>query len=449
VHRSDPGFSIGPSFVDPRTGEIIKAAVKMDTYRSITDYNIFAGLLPALDENAGDGSAFTMARRRQHVAHEIGHTLGLAHNFISHAYGRASVMDYPGPFITLTGDGRLDVSQAYRNGPGSYDSLAIRYAYTQFPSAEAERAGLAAIVNDGIQKGIRFLTDRDIGAGVVPEVTQWLNGDDAVAELRRVSNVRRVLLDRFNERAIRPGEPLWLLGERLVPVYLHHRYALDATVKTIGGMEYTYALRGDNQVPTRVLPAAEQRAALRELAVALQPAALAIPPRIVELIPPAPYGYSNSAWSFASPAGVVFDPLGPARALASFIADGVLQPQRVARVISFRARSGGITPDEVLRTLTDAVFTGSDDNAYHTALRTVAQRAVIDALLSLAIDTRSTADARALAEAHLDRIANSLASSPTPAHTHAVRDIRNWLDRRIAPPARTSPISLPPGTPIG
>ncbi|HEY0671969.1 MAG TPA: zinc-dependent metalloprotease [Longimicrobiales bacterium] len=449
VHRSDPGFSIGPSYVDPRTGEIIKAAVKMDTYRSMTDYNIFAGLLPAVGESGEDGAEFVMARRRQHVAHEIGHTLGLAHNFIAHAYGRGSVMDYPGPLITLGNDGRLDFSRAYRAGPGSYDTLAIRYAYTEFASAEAERAGLAAIIHEGMQKGIRFLSDRDVGAGVIPQVTQWLNGTDAVDELRRVTAVRTVLLEKFGEAAIRPGEPLFMLSERLVPVYLHHRYALDATVKTVGGMEYTYALRGDGQTPTRIIPVAEQRAALRELAAALRPQALAIPPRIVELIPPAPYGYASDAWSFTSPAGVTFDPLGAARALASFIADGVFQPQRVARVISFHARSSGLAPDEVVRTMTDAVFAGNDGNPYHAALRRVAQRAVVDALLTLAIDARSTADARALAEAHLDRVANSLNGSSEPAHTHMVRDIRNWLERRIAPPARTSPIPLPPGTPIG
>lgn len=121
----------------------------------------------------------------------------------------------------------------------------------------------------------------------------------------------------------------------------------------------------------------------------------------------------------------------------------------MARVISFHARTGELPADEVVRTLTDAVFGGNERDAYHAALRLVAQRAVVDALLSLAIDTRSTAEARAVAESQLDRIANSLARSTEAAHAGMVRDIRNWLDRRIAPPARTSPITLPPGTPIG
>ena len=466
VHRSQPGFSFGQSFTDPRTGEIIKAALKMDSYRSITDYNIFAGMEPAMDDATQDwitsldpkvnGTEFTMSRRRQHLAHEMGHTLGLAHNYISHTYGRASVMDYPAPLVTLRKDGTIDVSQAWRSGTGAYDTLAIRYAYTQYSSPAEENAGLRALMREAIAKGVTFLSDRDADAGVTPEITRWLNGDDAVKELERQSAVRDVLLAKFNENVIATGDPMWMLNERLVPVYLHHRYAIEGAIKAVGGMNYTFALRGDSQVPATIVNPARQRQALNALLATMQPKALAIPERILAKLPPSPYGFSGG-WSFDSPAGIVFDPLAVARALSDYVADGLLQPERVERMIAFHARDGAApSADEVMGAMIESVYSSPKTaTPYESALRRVARRSVVDALLDLSANPRATADARAVAEDRLNRLAARLTtlsvsdSDDRAANAAVVRDARNWLDRRIPPPKSTGVIQLPPGTPIG
>jgi uncharacterized protein DUF4953/uncharacterized protein DUF5117 len=464
VHRDEPGYSVGPTFVDPRTGEIIKAAVRMESNRSQSDYNIYAGALDPRAEaawlgdwlsdldSASGGIAFAMARRRQHAAHEVGHTLGLAHNFIAAAQGRASVMAYPAPLISLK-NGRLDLSQAYRAGPGAWDTLALRYAYTQFAPGQ-EDAGLAAVIADEFRQGLRFVTNPDEGSdNSYPEGTTWVNGADAVEELARVQAVRRVLIDRFDERAVHSGEPLALLTKRFTTVYLHHRFTLDAAVKAVGGMEYRYAVRGDSLPPTTIIPPARQRRALELLLDAVQPAELAVPERVLRLMAPTPFGYRRDSWAFTSPAAPAFDQLAVARALADQVIGGLLSPPRAARLAAFHDRD----PREPA--LTEVVGriierTWGPPPAAHAALQRVVQRVVVDDLIALAGDERATPEARAAAEWGLRRVARLAAAPGADADAQAHRqlvaaDVERFLNRRDAATPRARGTDVPPGAPIG
>jgi hypothetical protein len=468
VHRSDPGSSIGPSFVDPRTGEIIKAAVRMDSYRSLTDFNIYAGTLPATAEPSdlelsdwyasldADVSAtdFTMARRRQHVAHEVGHTLGLSHNFIAASSGRTSVMDYPAPLIKLT-DGELDLSDAYRNGPGAYDSVAIRYAYTEF-RPDQEEAGLQAIVEDAIASGIEFNADGDNASwSSYPEVTQWINGGDPVGELSRVVEVRRFLIDHFDENAIREGEPMAWLHQRFVPVYLHHRYTLEAAIKAIGGMEFRYAVRGDGLPPTRVVSPERQRQALETALDALEPDALAVPDHILDLMAPKAFGYSSDDWYFGSKAAPAFDQIGAARIIATMAVGNILAPQRVARLVAFNARdSESPAPEEVIARVIERTW-GAPRTGPRAAFRRVVQRVVVDELIDLAANENATVESRAAAEWGLRRIAEMIQTrivrlpEEEAHHTMAAADIQRFLSRPAEVTRRSTPLSAPSASPIG
>jgi len=460
VHRRERGPSVGPSYRDPRTGEILKTVVRMDSYRSLVNHDVYMGLLPAAGPTGLQVSAeaFAMARRRQHTAHEIGHTLGLAHNFIAATQGRASVMDYPVALVDLDAQGRPDVSGAYRASGGAHDTLAIRYAYTWFPTPEAEAAGLDAILRDARARGLRFVGDRDAPARAsFPAATQWVEGADMLQALERTTAVRRRLIDAFDERAVLPGEPLSVLDRRFAHVYLHHRPALQGATKYVGGMEFNYSVRGDGTEPTRVVAPDEQRRALRLVLGALEPEQLRIPDRVAALIPPSPFGWDGSERVLPSQAGAAFDAVAAAHSLAQEVVDGLLHPERAARLVLQHARDPrSPSLDEVLGALVDATWRPAAAGrapAADAVLRRAAQRAVIDGMLDLAGDPRAAPDVRAVTEARLAQLRDTLderraagLSGVERAHRAAARrDIVRYFeghdDRDRRP--RPGPIPLP------
>ena len=454
VHRSTRGWSYGSSVTDPRTGEIIKGHVTLGSLRVRQDYLIAEGLLSpyiAGDEEPPELAALALARIRQLSAHEVGHTLGLGHNYYASSQGRISVMDYPHPLVTLGPDAQIDLSDAYDVGIGAWDEVAIAYGYQDYP-AEADTTGaLQSLLDEAWEADLRYLTNQDTAAH--PRVHIWANGTDPARELERMLQVRRVALDRFGESAIPAGRPLATLEEALVPLYLHHRYQIDAAASALGGVDYVYAVRGDGRVPVTPVPGEQQRAALAALLLTVDPAELTLPESVLQQIPPRPPGHGLHRELFPRRTGPVFDALTPAIVAADLTVSQILTPTRAARLVE-QALLDETLPDlaEVLEALIDGVFDAPLDTAYERAVRRAVQRVVVERLMGLA-DRAPMAEVRAHAVDSLRRIRtlDSRRSAETSYNRLLRRDIERFLERPGSPvtgPALPAP-AAPPGSPIG
>jgi len=462
INRNERGWSIGGALGDPRTGEIIKAQARMDSHRARTSYNLYAGLMGVAEAGTAAAAAetsFVLGRVRQVTAHEIGHTLGMAHNYIASTYERGSVMDYPPPRVRIGPNGDIDVVAAYDEGPGEFDIWAVRFGYGIYPR-EQEADSLRALITEGLGKGFLFLSDADARPEFAsdPRTNLWDDAATAAEFLKHQLDVRRVAMRRFGERNIRVGEPIALLQERFAPVYLMHRFAINSLAKTIGGMEYSNAVRGDLLQATRSIPMAEQRAALRMLVQALQPAELAIPDTILTLLAPRPFGYDESVELFGSRTRPTFDELGAARTLAQMIVDAVLQRERAARLVQQTARSEqALTLGETIDALMGAATVRGEGVPPRkaAALRRVVQRSIADRLLTLAADREADPAARAMAELKIAswrdsarRLLGSSKGDEERAHWMAlVGDFTRWIERRELP-APTPALRPPPGDPF-
>lgn len=461
VHRSTRGWSYGTTLNDPRTGEVIKGHVNLGSLRVRQDRLLFEGLAGTGKTGSGepdDPIELSLARIRQLSAHEVGHTLGITHNFAASTYdGRASVMDYPAPLITVGSEGELDFSQAYGVGLGSWDIHTIRYLYSEPAPGVSEEDHLAEIVADGLERGLLFLTDEDArppGASD-PRANLWDNFADATAGLETALAVRRIALSRFGEHNIAPGRPLATLEEVLAPVYFHHRYQLEAAVKTVGGLEYSYALRGDGQGPARWVDAGRQRRALEVILGILEPETLDLPEPVLDLLLPRPFSAPRNREMFESFTWPAFDALGAARTAADQVVAGLVRPERIGRLIDQHRRSPERPgPDEVLGALVAKAFRGDDGaSPRHHTLALVVERAVIDRLMVTAAMPRVPPEVRAHLEHTLERIAERLQAGGEargPERRSMVADVSRFLERReVAPSARIGAAPPPPGSPIG
>ncbi|MEL7118577.1 MAG: zinc-dependent metalloprotease [Bacteroidota bacterium] len=392
VHRSTRGWSYGSSVSDPRTGEIIKGHVLLGSLRVRQDFMIAQGLVEAYEDGTiADPRLLEMAlaRLRQLSAHEVGHTLGLVHNFAASVNDRASVMDYPHPMIKADGLGRIDFSESYAVGIGEWDKRTIIFGYQDFPEGTDEAEALDAILKDNIKMGFHFMSDSDSRppSGAHPLGHLWDNGASAADELRRMSDVRRIALNNFSEKNIPVGAPMATLENVLVPLYLSPRYQIEAVSKVIGGVNYTYAARGDGQVTNQMVDDAVQRDALDALLSTLKAGYLVIPEEVIKLIPPQPMGYSRGRELFKVHTGLTFDPLGAAESMTNHAIGFLMNPARMARLVEQHARnSNRLSAYETMSQLFETVGPKREYNSFENEIGRMTEKWALHHTLLLAGD---------------------------------------------------------------
>jgi Met-zincin/Domain of unknown function (DUF5117)/Domain of unknown function (DUF5118) len=458
IHRATRGWSYGEAIIDPRTGEIIKGQVSLGSLRVRQDYLIAEGLLApyekrkAVEPQKADGmQEMALARLRQLAAHEVGHTLGLQHNYSASTVNRSSVMDYPPPVVTVGADGIPDLSQAYATGIGEWDKVSITWGYQDFAPGVNERAGLNKILDDAFQRHhMRYLTDQDARpAGSSSSVAHlWDSGANAVDELDRLMKVRAAALQRFSENNIREGSPLATIEDTLVPIYLLHRYQVEAASKLVGGMDYTIALRGDGQTPT-------QRRALAAVLATLKPEVLALPESLLKILPARPVMYERGREDFKIRTSPAFDALAPAEAAAQHTLQFLFNPERAARLVEFHARDAA---NPGLEDVFDAVFAATwkspRDSGYSGEIGRVVDNVVLYDLMVLANDPKASGQVRAIALQAVEQIKDWMTGThPTdPAQRAHVFFGIAQIEQYQRDPTKlvlTAPAEPPDGPPIG
>jgi len=456
VHRSTRGWSYGMAVVDPRTGEIIKGNVTLGSLRVRQDYLIATGLLAPFEKGiSGENKMLKMSlqRLKQLSAHEVGHTLGLMHNYISSTQGRASVMDYPSPMAKINEQGNVDLSDAYTNKIGDWDKVTITYGYSDFATGTDEHESLNTILTDAIKNGLTFISDRDARdpGGLHPAAHLWDNGADAINGLKAVMKIREKALAQFGENNIVKGTSMAMIEDVLVPIYLFHRYQLEAATKIIGGMNYSYATRDDGQIVTQPLSKSEQIKALNAVIDCLDPKFLAMPERIIKLIPPRPAGFDYTKELFQRRTGLAFDPLAVAETAADLPLSLLFNPSRLNRLAEYAEENGGLGLDQMIAVLIDRTYNAPRLKGLEGLIQQQNEQLILTYLLGIALNQQiSFATSASILKAidDIQMIATKrLRTARLESKGYLLLTLDRIKNRLEAKPFIPEP--LPPGAPIG
>ena len=455
VHRSTRGWSYGSSVSDPRTGEIIKGHVSLGSLRIRQDFMIAQALqAPYANNDTDDQFALEMAlaRIRQLSAHEVGHTLGFAHNFAASTKGRASVMDYPHPTLSLK-NGKVDFSNAYDTKIGDWDKVTVAYSYSDVSGDEQKQLG--AILDKAFQNGARYISDQDArpmgSAHIYGHL--WDNGANVSTELDNVLAIRKQAISDFSEANIKTSQPYSKLEDVFVPLYFFHRYQTEAVTKVVGGLDYTYAVKGDTKVVEMVDPKM-QRDALNAVLKTLNVQEIGIPKSKLGLFPPRAMGYGRSRESFKSKSGVAFDPFGAVETSSNMTLSLLLHPQRVTRLVQHKALDKNqLGLVEVLDDVIKSTFKQSHKDSYYQELQNVVNVQLLNQLFYLSSHDGMYAQVNAIVNAKIDEITEMLRSSKTKG----VQKIYNAEMMKMITSFKKNPTKfkklnvpkIPDGSPIG
>lgn len=469
VHRQTRGWSYGGSVMDPRTGEILKANVILGSQRVRQDRMIFEGLAGAArtgTEAADDPVEVSLARIRQLSAHEVGHTLGFAHNFAASTNDRASVMDYPAPYVRPSDGGGLDFSDAYASGLGAWDVFTVKWLYGQFPEGGDNLPALNRMVEEAYGAGLRFVSDdharsKDTGH---PFGAVWDNGADPIAMLDEVMEVRRIALEGFGPGALADGRAMSELNAVIVPIYLYHRYQVEAAAKSIGGLEFRYSIKGQDEAPAVPVAPAEQRRALQALVKTLKPAALDLSDETLNYLTPGDTGYAGGASieeRFPNRTGPVFDLAAAAEIAAGLTLSAVLDPARANRLMAYEQRGpDALTLKEVIGALEASVF-AEEKNPRLAALGKIVQTRFVADLIALSRHESASTGVKAVTDGYLSGLQTRLSAPkrgqfrPDPDTSRSLADMigkhlaGDDLPASILRPAPPAPAGAPIGSMTG